>query len=93
MLMEVCVADNPHHESANPKANKAREAALMQNPKYRLYEERQQIWRQAASQKKVQIEDANVLQAAAPTEPDHPPCDERQRLEREALEYEIERDS
>jgi len=91
--MEVCVADNPHHESANREANKAREAALMQNPEYRLYEERQQIWRQAASQKKVQIEDANVLQAAAPTEPDHRPCDERQRLEREALESEMERES
>ena len=73
------------------KANKAREAALLENPEYRLYDERQQLRRQAASQKN---EDANsVRQAAPPTEPDYRPCDERQRLEREAVEREMERDS
>jgi protein subunit release factor B len=76
------------------KANKAREAALLKNPEHRLYEERQQLRRQAASEKKAQIKDTNKSrQAAPPNDPNYRPCDERQRLDRESVAREMERES
>jgi hypothetical protein len=75
------------------EANKAREAALAENPEYRLYEERLQFRLQAALQKKSQIEDANkARKAAPPNDPNYRPCVERHRLESEAAQ-EMERDS
>jgi protein subunit release factor B len=79
------------------KANKARKAALLKDPEFRVYDERQQFRRQAASkqnEQNEQIEDANKARKAAPSnDPDFRPCDERQRLEREAVAREMEHDS
>ena len=76
------------------KANEARKAALLKDPEFRLYDERQQLRRQAASKQKEQIEDATnkARKAALSNDPDFRPCDERQRLEREAA-GEMEQDS
>jgi hypothetical protein len=75
------------------KADKARRAALLKNPDYRLSEERQQLVLQAASEQK-QIEYANkTRQAAQPNDPARRPCDERQRLKNDAVGPEMERGS
>jgi len=63
------------------KANEARKAALLKDPEFRAYDERQQLQRQAASKQNEQIKDANKA-----------PCDERQR-QRKAVEGEMEQDS
>jgi hypothetical protein len=77
------------------KANKARKAALLKNPDYRLHDERQQLLRQAAFQQKIETERAD---AAAPdvsdaNDPDHRPCDEGPRVKREGGARKKERDS
>jgi len=76
------------------KANKARQAALLKNPEYRLYDERQQLLRQRALTRNVQTEQVNrAPQGPPPNDLAHRPCDESQRLEREPSAREKERDS
>jgi hypothetical protein len=76
------------------KANQARKAALLKNPEYRLYDERQQLLRQAASQREIRTDAANKAPQDSPAnDPDHRSCDERQRLKREGVAREKERDS
>jgi len=79
------------------KANKARKAALLRNPQYRLFEQRQQFRRQAALKQREQFDNANKVRPTAPPAPpsnaDCRPCDERQRPESEGLVREMERDS
>jgi hypothetical protein len=76
------------------KANKARKAALLKDPEFRVYNERQQLRRQAASKQNAQIEDANDARKATPSNgAESRPCDERQPLEREAVPQKMEHDS
>ena len=76
------------------KANKARKAALLKDPEFRVYDERQQFRREAASKQNEQIEDANKARKAAPSnDSDFRPCNERQRVEREGVAREMEQDS
>jgi len=75
------------------QANKARKAALLKDPEFRAYDERQQLRRQAASKQNEQIGEANKARKAAPSNAqDSRPCDERQR-QREAVAGEMEQDS
>jgi hypothetical protein len=68
------------------KAGKARDAALLKDPEYRVHDERQQFQRQGASQQKEQIKGAHKgRQTAQSSDQDCRPCDDGlQRLEREA---------
>jgi hypothetical protein len=74
------------------KADKARKAALLKNPEFRVYEERRQLRRdQAVSKLKERIKAANdALQAAPPNDQDSRPCDERQRQREAVAEMEQE---
>lgn len=81
-------------KSQTAKANQARKAALLKDPEYRLYDERQQLLRQAASQREVRTEAANKAPQDSPGNyPDNRPCDERQRLKRQGVAREEERES
>jgi hypothetical protein len=75
------------------KANKAREAALLKDPEFRAYDERQQLRRQVALRQSEQTKDANKARKAAPSSaPDIRPCDERHR-QGEAVAGKMEQDS
>jgi len=75
------------------KANKAREAALLKDPEFRAFDERQQLRRQAALNQKAQIEEANKARMSTPpNDPRSRPCDERKR-QRETVATDMEQDS
>lgn len=76
------------------KANKARKVALVKDPEFRIYDERQQLQRQAALSQKEDIKDPQkTRQAGQPNDADCDPCHDRKHLEREADPRKSERRS
>jgi len=76
------------------KANQARTAALLENPEYRIYDERQRLLRQAAFQQQIRTDTGNTASPESPPDDtDRRPCDERGRVKREGVAREMERDS
>jgi hypothetical protein len=67
------------------KANKARKDALLKDPEFRAYDERQQLWLQTTSKQSERIMDGSQMKTTARSnDSDCRPCDKRQRREREA---------
>jgi hypothetical protein len=75
------------------KANKARAAALLKNPEYRLYDERQQLRRQSSLEAVAADGRRQDAPPASSAKPGYRPCDESPRAPREGAAREKERES